>query len=170
MTDAATTTGAKLLSWQIGDVTITRLPECSIAIAGSDFLPDATPEGLARHPWLVPNFATEDGRVYLSFHALAVEAPGMKLIVDTCFGEGKAGVFRPGKDDRTFTFAPITAGRESEGRRVVDSGLKVGDRVVVLGELDRRWEAIIRRVLAKVPVGAPAVERLSLDTLPFTAR
>jgi glyoxylase-like metal-dependent hydrolase (beta-lactamase superfamily II) len=91
MTDAATIDETKLLRWQIGDVTITRLPECSIAMAGTDFLPDATPEGLARHPWLVPNFASEDGRIYLSFHALAVEAPGLKLIVDTCFGEGKAG-------------------------------------------------------------------------------
>jgi glyoxylase-like metal-dependent hydrolase (beta-lactamase superfamily II) len=91
MTDAATIDETKLLRWQVGDVTITRLPECSIVIPGADFLPDATPEHLARHPWLVPNFATAEGEVYLSFHALAVEAPGMKVIVDTCFGEGKAG-------------------------------------------------------------------------------
>src|SRR5258708_17878166 len=91
MTDAATIDETKLLRWQVGDVTITRLPECSIAIAGSDFLPDATPEGLARHPWLVPNFATEDGRVFLSFHALPVEAPGLKTIVAPCLRRGKAG-------------------------------------------------------------------------------
>jgi glyoxylase-like metal-dependent hydrolase (beta-lactamase superfamily II) len=92
MSDAATATKAPiLLQWRVGDVTITRLPECSIAIPGVNFLPDATPEGLARHPWLAPDFASAEGEVYLSFHALAVETPGMKLIVDTCFGEGKAG-------------------------------------------------------------------------------
>ena len=109
MTDAATIDETKLLRWQVGDVTITRLPECSIAIAGSDFLPDATPEGLARHPWLVPNFATEDGRVYLSFHALAVEAPGLKLIVDTCFGEGKAGPTMEGLESAGDFLAGLTA-------------------------------------------------------------
>ena len=40
MTDAATTTGAKLLSWRIGEVTITRLPECLSTMLGTDFLPD----------------------------------------------------------------------------------------------------------------------------------
>ncbi len=109
MTDAATIDETKLLRWQIGDVTITRLPECSIAIAGSDFLPDATPEGLARHPWLVPNFATEDGRVYLSFHALAVEAPSLKLIVDTCFGEGKAGPTMEGLESAGDFLAGLNA-------------------------------------------------------------
>src|SRR5689334_19544517 len=93
MTDAATTSGAKLLSWRIGDVTITRLPECLSTMLGTDFLPDATAENLARHPWLTPDFATADGRVVLSVHALTVDSPGMKLIVDACYGDGKAMAF-----------------------------------------------------------------------------
>ena len=109
MTDAATIDETKLLRWKIGDVTITRLPECSIVIPGADFLPDATPEGLARHPWLVPDFATAEGEVYLSFHALAVEAPGMKLIVDTCFGEGKAGPTMDGLKSAGDFLAGLTA-------------------------------------------------------------
>jgi cobalt-zinc-cadmium efflux system membrane fusion protein len=58
--------------------------------------------------------------------------------------EGKPGVFRPGKDDRTFTFAPIAAGRESDGRRVVDSGLKAGDQVVVKGAFMLKSELVLQ--------------------------
>ncbi|HEY2154917.1 MAG TPA: efflux RND transporter periplasmic adaptor subunit [Isosphaeraceae bacterium] len=58
--------------------------------------------------------------------------------------EGKPGVFRPGKDDRTFTFAPIAAGRESDGRRVVESGLKAGDQVVVKGAFTLKSELVLQ--------------------------
>ncbi len=115
MTDAATTTAAKLLRWQIGDVTITRLPECLSKMAGTDFLPAATPEGLARHPWLVPDFATAEGDVLMSVHALAVEAPGIKLIVDTCYGEGKELAFAAALDfqgDFLANLAEIGFGRD----------------------------------------------------------
>ena len=109
MTDAATIDKTKLLRWQVGEVAITCLPECSIVIPGADFLPDATPEHLARHPWLVPNFATAEGEVYLSFHALAVEAPGMKVIVDTCFGDGKGGPTMEGLKSAGDFLAGLTA-------------------------------------------------------------
>jgi RND family efflux transporter MFP subunit len=58
--------------------------------------------------------------------------------------EGKSGVFRPGKDERTFTFAPITAGREADGRRVVESGLKAGDQVVVHGAFTLKSELVLQ--------------------------
>lgn len=58
--------------------------------------------------------------------------------------EGKAGVFRPGKDDRTFTFVPISAGREADGRRVVESGLKPGDQVVVNGAFTLKSELVLQ--------------------------
>ena len=109
MTDAATTTSAKLLSWRIGDVTITRLPECLSTMLGTDFLPDATRENLARHPWLTPDFATPDGHVLMSVHALAVDAPGMKLIVDTCYGDGKAMAFNAALDFQGDFLAGLAA-------------------------------------------------------------
>ncbi len=58
--------------------------------------------------------------------------------------EGKAGVFRPGKDERGFVFTPIAAGRESEGRRVVESGLKAGDQVVVKGAFMLKSELVLQ--------------------------
>lgn len=58
--------------------------------------------------------------------------------------EGKSGVFRPGKDDHTFTFAPIVAGREADGRRVVESGLKPGEQVVVNGAFTLKSELVLQ--------------------------
>jgi len=58
--------------------------------------------------------------------------------------EGKAGVFRPGEGEHTFVFSPIVAGREADGRRVVESGLKAGDRVVVAGAFTLKSELVLQ--------------------------
>jgi multidrug efflux pump subunit AcrA (membrane-fusion protein) len=58
--------------------------------------------------------------------------------------EGKPGVFRPGKEERGFVFTPIAAGRESDGRRVVESGLKAGDQVVVKGAFMLKSELVLQ--------------------------
>ena len=39
--------------------------------------------------WLAPHFADEDGNLIMSIHALVVETPTRKLIVDTCIGNDK---------------------------------------------------------------------------------
>lgn len=80
------------LTWQIGDVTVTRIVEMDLPLkAGEEgtFLPKATPEALRKHPWLYPHFVTEDDQLVLSIHALLVEAPGLRLVVDTCIGNDK---------------------------------------------------------------------------------
>ena len=53
------------------------------------FLKQAKPEVLREMPWLFPHFVTEDGALKLSIHALVVEAPGLRLVVDTCVGNDK---------------------------------------------------------------------------------
>lgn len=81
-----------MLSWQIGDVKVTRVVEMEIPIPYSEeqpFLQDATPEAIKQIPWLSPHFVTPEGEMILSVHALAVEAPGMKLVVDTCIGNDR---------------------------------------------------------------------------------
>ncbi len=55
----------------------------------SAFLKEATPDKLRDMPWLYPHFVTEAGDLKLSIHALLVEAPGLKLVVDTCVGNDK---------------------------------------------------------------------------------
>src|SRR5580658_11389115 len=52
-------------------------------------MPQATAEELRRSPWLYPHFVGEDETLKLSIHALLVEAPGMRLVVDTCIGNDR---------------------------------------------------------------------------------
>jgi len=78
-----------MLSWQVGDVRITRILELE-ATGGSRFiLPQATPEVIRQIPWLAPHFADETGRLKMSVHALVVETPSRRIIVDTCIGNDK---------------------------------------------------------------------------------
>lgn len=87
------------LRWQVGDVAITRIVEMPMRVkVGEDaaFLPVATVEALRRHPWLYPDFVSEADELLLSIHALLVEAPGLRLVVDTCIGNDKPRGFLGG--------------------------------------------------------------------------
>jgi len=77
------------LKWSIGDVTVTRIVELE-AMGGSRFiLPQATKEVVREIPWLIPHFADEEGRLKMSIHALLVETPSRRILVDTCIGNDK---------------------------------------------------------------------------------
>lgn len=52
-------------------------------------LPQATPEKIIEMPWLIPHFADETGKLIMSIHALVIETPSSKMIVDTCIGNDK---------------------------------------------------------------------------------
>jgi glyoxylase-like metal-dependent hydrolase (beta-lactamase superfamily II) len=80
-----------MLSWQVGKVKVTRVVEMQLPTpAGAKyFIPEATPEALRKSPWLYPNFVSEDEVMQMSIHALLVEAPGLRLVVDTCVGNDK---------------------------------------------------------------------------------
>lgn len=58
--------------------------------------------------------------------------------------DGKAGVFCPGKDDRSFAFTPVKLGREAGDRRVVASGLSPGDAVVSAGAFLLKSELVLQ--------------------------
>jgi len=80
-----------VLSWQVGRVKVTRVVEMELPVkAGADFfMPQATPEALRQSPWLYPHFVSEDEIMQMSVHALLVETPGLRLVVDTCIGNDK---------------------------------------------------------------------------------
>jgi glyoxylase-like metal-dependent hydrolase (beta-lactamase superfamily II) len=79
-----------MLSWQVGRVKITRIVEMDLPVPGEMFLPQATAAELRKSAWLFPHFVSEDGATLkLSIHALLVEAPGLKLVVDTCIGNDR---------------------------------------------------------------------------------
>jgi glyoxylase-like metal-dependent hydrolase (beta-lactamase superfamily II) len=78
-----------MLSWQVGRVKITRIVEMDLPVPARA-MPQATPEALRQSPWLYPHFVSEDdATLHLSIHALLVEAPGLKLVVDTCIGNDR---------------------------------------------------------------------------------
>ena len=78
-----------MLSWQVGRVKITRIVEMDLPVPARA-MPQATPEALRKSPWLYPHFVSEDDAILkLSIHALLVEAPGMRLVVDTCIGNDR---------------------------------------------------------------------------------
>jgi glyoxylase-like metal-dependent hydrolase (beta-lactamase superfamily II) len=81
-----------MLSWQVGAVKVSRVVEIELPIgydAKSPFLAEATPEALRKVSWLYPDFVDEQDRMLLSVHALLVEAPGIRLVVDTCIGNDR---------------------------------------------------------------------------------
>jgi hypothetical protein len=63
-------------SWQIGDVTVTRVVELwdfqdNIQMT----MPDATAEEVIAMRWLHPHYATPDGRQRMNFQGFVVQAP-----------------------------------------------------------------------------------------------
>jgi glyoxylase-like metal-dependent hydrolase (beta-lactamase superfamily II) len=79
------------MRWRIGYVTVTKIVELEV-IGGSRFiLPQATYEEILQIEWLRPHFADERGRLKMSIHALVVETPDRRIIVDTCLGNDKQG-------------------------------------------------------------------------------
>jgi glyoxylase-like metal-dependent hydrolase (beta-lactamase superfamily II) len=81
-----------MLSWRVGEVTVTRIVEIELPVPYSPqrpFLAEANPEALKAIPWLYPDYVTPEGHLRLSIHALLVEAPGLRLVVDTCVGNDR---------------------------------------------------------------------------------
>jgi glyoxylase-like metal-dependent hydrolase (beta-lactamase superfamily II) len=81
-----------MLTWQVGAVKITRIVEIELPVPYDErrpFLAQARPEVLAATAWLYPNFVSPEGHLRLSIHALLVEAPGLRLVVDTCVGNDR---------------------------------------------------------------------------------
>ncbi|MEQ1754933.1 MAG: MBL fold metallo-hydrolase [Micropepsaceae bacterium] len=91
-------------SWKIGDVTVTKIVELE-ATGGTRFiLPLATREASLQIPWLAPHFMDEEGRLKMSIHALVIETPTRRMIVDTCLGNDKQGREVPGWNNLSGPF------------------------------------------------------------------
>ena len=84
------------MKWRIGDVTVTKIVELEVRGGSRFILPQATYDAVLPIGWLQPHFADERGRLRMSIHALVVETPERRIIVDTCLGNDKAGRRIPG--------------------------------------------------------------------------
>jgi glyoxylase-like metal-dependent hydrolase (beta-lactamase superfamily II) len=76
-------------TWRIGDVTITKIVESEVVVDLRAALPQADRARMLALPWLQPHFLTPEGLAIMSFHALVVDAPGKRILVDTCMGNHK---------------------------------------------------------------------------------
>jgi glyoxylase-like metal-dependent hydrolase (beta-lactamase superfamily II) len=77
------------MSWRIGRVTVTKIVELEVTGGSRFLLPQATYEAILPIGWLRPDFADERGRLKMSVHALLVETPDRRVIIDTCLGNDK---------------------------------------------------------------------------------
>jgi glyoxylase-like metal-dependent hydrolase (beta-lactamase superfamily II) len=75
--------------WEIGNVKITRIVELEITGGTRFILPDATRDAVKDMKWMAPHFMDDEGNLVMSVHALVVETPDRKIMVDTCIGNDK---------------------------------------------------------------------------------
>ena len=79
------------MHWNVGRVKITKIVELETIGSTRFILPLASHEAVRKLPWLVPDFATEEGRLKMSIHSLVVETPTRRIVVDTGLGNDKEG-------------------------------------------------------------------------------
>jgi glyoxylase-like metal-dependent hydrolase (beta-lactamase superfamily II) len=75
--------------WKIGDVTISKIVESQDFFEVTNMFPKATVDAVLALPWLQPHFLTPEGRGIVSIHALVVDTPTKRIVVDTCVGNDK---------------------------------------------------------------------------------
>jgi glyoxylase-like metal-dependent hydrolase (beta-lactamase superfamily II) len=80
--------------WRVGDVEIARIVEVyGFEDDISMLLPDATPQYVQQFDWLLPHFATPDGRMIISFQCFVLRSRGRTAMIDTCIGNDRRREF-----------------------------------------------------------------------------
>src|ERR1043166_1952919 len=92
------------MHWKVGKVKITKVVELETVGSTRFILPLASNEEIRKLPWLIPHFANEEGRLKMSIHALVVETPSRRIVVDTRLGNDKQGRKVPPWDNRSDPF------------------------------------------------------------------
>ena len=92
------------MHWKVGRVKITKVVELETVGSTKFILPLATNEEIRKLPWLIADFATEEGRLKMSIHSLVVETPQHRIVVDTGLGNDKEGRNVPTWNNRNGPF------------------------------------------------------------------
>jgi glyoxylase-like metal-dependent hydrolase (beta-lactamase superfamily II) len=92
------------MHWTVGKVKITKIVELETIGSTRFILPLAGNEEIRRSPWLIPHFATDEGRLKMSIHSLVVETPSRRIVVDTGLGNDKEGRNVPTWNNRKGPF------------------------------------------------------------------
>jgi glyoxylase-like metal-dependent hydrolase (beta-lactamase superfamily II) len=77
------------MHWKVGEVAVTKIVEQEMPGLMEQILP-ITPETIGAAPWLRPHFVNDDGQTVTSIHALVIQTPTRRILVDTCVGNDKA--------------------------------------------------------------------------------
>jgi len=96
--------GGRPMQWKVGRVRITKVVELETVGSTRFILPLASNEEIRKLPWLIPHFATEEGRLKMSIHSLVVETPDRRIVVDTGLGNDKQGRNVPTWNNRATPF------------------------------------------------------------------
>jgi glyoxylase-like metal-dependent hydrolase (beta-lactamase superfamily II) len=81
-------------TWKVGEVEITRLVE--VWKWEDDIwmvLEDSKPPIVHTQPWLIPDHATPEGRMFINFQAFFVRAGKRRIMIDTCIGADRERQF-----------------------------------------------------------------------------
>jgi glyoxylase-like metal-dependent hydrolase (beta-lactamase superfamily II) len=97
------------MQWKIGKVRITKVVELETIGSTRFILPLASRDEIQQLPWLIPHFATEEGRLKMSIHSLVVETPSRRIVVDTGLGNDKQGRNVPTWNNRNDPFLDTMA-------------------------------------------------------------
>ena len=92
------------MRWNVGRVRITKIVELETIGSTRFILPLASNEEIRKLPWLIPDFASEEGRLKMSIHSLVVETPSRRIVVDTGLGNDKEGRNVPTWNNRKTPF------------------------------------------------------------------
>jgi glyoxylase-like metal-dependent hydrolase (beta-lactamase superfamily II) len=92
------------MHWKVGKVKITKIVELETVGSTRFILPLATNEEIQKLPWLIPHFATDEGRLKMSIHSLVLEDGKRRIVVDTGLGNDKQGRNVPTWNDRKGPF------------------------------------------------------------------
>lgn len=79
------------MKWKVGAVTITKIVEVEGAGGTKFILPQASPDVVRDMDWLIPRYATEEGKLRMAIQSFVVEVGGRRILVDTGLGNDKQG-------------------------------------------------------------------------------
>jgi hypothetical protein len=101
------------MQWNVGKVKVTKIVELETVGSTRFILPLATNDEIQKLPWLVPHFATAEGRLKMSIHSLVLETPTRRIVVDTGLGNDGEGRKVPTWNNRKDPFRNHDGGRLS---------------------------------------------------------
>jgi glyoxylase-like metal-dependent hydrolase (beta-lactamase superfamily II) len=109
------------MSWTVGKMKISKVVEIESIGSTKFILPQASNDDVRNIPWLMPDYATEEGRLRMAIQSWIVETPGRKIIIDTCVGNDKQNRMLPAWNnlDKPFLQDIAAAGAPAESVNMV---------------------------------------------------